>query len=126
MLYEFHSSQNKNKEEAVLATYIIDGSLKPTNKQAQAQPADGEDSHMQSSPFMSSSLPQQDTNESLVPMRQITLASENHLAGNFDPRDCHACSMLVILPSKMPFLQSFAIGMSVLIQHIYIAYRRHH
>jgi len=83
MLFEFHRLQNAKKPGSIHATYLISGTkrkeesfgIKPVVKK------DGEDDYMQSSPFMSSSMPhpEEDTGESHV--LSITLVKEENLDG---------------------------------------------
>ena len=94
MLYEFHSSQNKKKPRSVVATYLVTGYMKAANDQAQTQPAEGEDSHMQSSPFMSSSMPQHGEGELLVAMKSVVLASEENLEGRLSYCLCKNAKVL--------------------------------
>lgn len=42
---------------------------------------DGEDARMQSSPFMSSSMPQPEEDEGQVAIKTVTLCREEHLEG---------------------------------------------
>lgn len=82
MLYEFHRDQNINKPGSVHATYLLDGALhnvvEPQNNGVQQ---DGEDVHMQSSPYMSSSMPQESNEEDATPSRGILLARQENLEG---------------------------------------------
>ena len=83
MLYEFHRQQNSKKPGSVHAIYLLSGNIKLeevtkaiTNKQE-----DGEDAPMQSSPFMSSSMPHQNGDEEIQVKKVITLVREEHLEG---------------------------------------------
>jgi len=78
MLYDFHRQQNAKKPGTIHATYLLSG----TKAEERAAPTngakDGEDEYMQSSPFMSSSMPQpEDTGSSST--LTITLVREEDL-----------------------------------------------
>jgi len=84
MLYDFHNQQNAKKPGTIHATYLLSGTKRRetpviTNRGIKQ---DGEDEYMQSSPFMSSSLPQpeEDTGESSV--LTISLVREEELESN--------------------------------------------
>ncbi|KAG8527465.1 uncharacterized protein KY384_007617 [Bacidia gigantensis] len=80
MLYDFHSNQNKRKPNSVHACYIIDGFLKREPQPAvDGKEDDGEDVHMQSSPFISSSMPQNDAEVANIQTRTIMLVKEEHM-----------------------------------------------
>ncbi|KAH6676353.1 DNA polymerase subunit Cdc27 [Halenospora varia] len=83
MLFEFHKQQNAKKPGTIHATYLVGGTIRKepatTNGNGVVK-KDGEDDYMQSSPFMSSSMPQpeeQGTGESGV--LTITLVKEEDL-----------------------------------------------
>lgn len=84
MLYDFHRQQNAKKPGAVHATYLVSGTKR---KEEPAPPnggvkKDGDDDYMQSSPFMSSSIPQPEeisTGETSV--LTISLVREEELDG---------------------------------------------
>lgn len=83
LLFQFHKQQNSKKPGSVHAVYLVTGyvyPLTPTSS-AQYEQADGEDAHMQSSPFMSSSMPQQDEEEEQLAVKTITLCREEDLEG---------------------------------------------
>lgn len=82
MLYDFHQRQTSKKPGSVHATYLVDGI--PTITKAHStngQTGDGEDAYMQNSPVMSSSLPQEETEEYTIPSKSIMLAREEDLQG---------------------------------------------
>lgn len=82
MLYEFHRVQNSRKLGSVYATYLLDGV--PNNvveSSVNGHQEQGEDVHMQSSPYMNSSMPQESNEEDAVPSRKIMLAREEDLEG---------------------------------------------
>ena len=82
MLYEFHEVQNSKKPGLVRATYLLDGVPRATKEpDTNGHELDGEDVHMQSSPYMSSSMPQPESDDLGVPQRRITLVREEDLAG---------------------------------------------
>ena len=79
MLYEFHAHENKKRPGSVHATYLIYGTQNAKTYYAIAEPQqDGEDVSMTSSPFMSSSMPQEeDTVE--APPKVMTVVREENL-----------------------------------------------
>ena len=84
MLYEFHSQQNAKKPGTVHATYLVSGTQRKetpvvTNGGAKK---DGEDDYMQSSPFMSSSMPQPEENTGETSVLSISLVREEELESN--------------------------------------------
>lgn len=84
MLYAFHSQQNAKKPGAVHATYLVSGTKRKetlviTNGGATK---DGEDDYMQSSPFMSSSMPQPEEDTGETSVLSISLVREEELDGN--------------------------------------------
>ncbi|KAF4155453.1 hypothetical protein CNMCM6936_009031 [Aspergillus lentulus] len=63
MLYDFHHTENKKKPQSVNATYIITGTRKPQEKDTSGvhtENHDDGDDAMQGSPFLPSSMPNQD------------------------------------------------------------------
>ena len=81
MLYEFYTTQTTKCPSSVNATYLLEGvpkSLKASLIDGYQQ--DGEDVHMQSSPYMSSSVLHQEDQEA-APSRSIVLAKEEDLEG---------------------------------------------
>ncbi len=81
ILYEFHRVQNSRKSGSVYATYLLDGVPKEIEPSVNGHFKDGDDVHMQSSPHMSSSIPQETNEEDAVPSRRIMLAREEDLEG---------------------------------------------
>ena len=82
MLYEFYSTQKTRSPDSVNATYLLTGVLKPPSKSCvNGHQKDGEDTYMQSSPYMSSSRPQQEHQDEAAPSRSIVLAKEEDLDG---------------------------------------------
>lgn len=82
MLYDFHQKQTSKKPGSVHATYLVDGVSKFTNEpNVNGHQKDGEDMHMQSSPYMNSSMPQEENEEDRIPTRSIVLAREEDLEG---------------------------------------------
>ena len=80
MLYEFYITQRTKTPESINATYLLDGvprapKQSPVNGHQQSE----EDTHMQSSPYMSSSVPPQDDQEAAIPSRNIILVKEEDL-----------------------------------------------
>ena len=82
MLYEFYSTQKTKKPGSVNATYLLNGVPEVAKEpRVNGHQKDGEDTHMQSSPYMSSSAPQQDDQEEAAPSISIVLANEEDLEG---------------------------------------------
>ena len=77
MLYSFHHSENSKKPNSVDATYVITGVQHPPEP-----PATTGDDIMQSSPYISSSMPNQDDLASAVTTSSIILVREEDLEGN--------------------------------------------
>jgi DNA polymerase delta subunit 3 len=85
MLYEFHQTQYSKKPGSVHATYLLDGNAvatkeTPVNEHQQH----GEDVHMESSPYVSSSMPQAEQKEDGVPQTNIILVREEDLQGKMN------------------------------------------
>jgi len=81
MLYDFHYSQNARKPGSVHATYLLYGTAGAKPMPAEESQKDGEDIYMQSSPFMSSSMPQEESIQEAPPLKVVTLAREEDLEG---------------------------------------------
>lgn len=86
MLYDFHHSENKKKPQSVHATYVITGIQKPqeilnANGAHTENGGDDGDDIMQSSPYMPSSMPNQDSVTDEVATTSIILAREEDLEG---------------------------------------------
>lgn len=82
MLYDFHQRQTFKTPGSVRATYLVDGIPTITRvHSANGQTGDSEDAYMQSSPVMSSSLPQEETEESTIPSKSIVLVRDEDLQG---------------------------------------------
>lgn len=83
MLFDFHQKQNAKRPGALHATYLVTGRRRPQQIQQTngTQSQNGEDSFMQSSPFMSSSMPMKDDEETEeeVKITTITLVQEEEL-----------------------------------------------
>ncbi|PKX99545.1 uncharacterized protein P174DRAFT_437991 [Aspergillus novofumigatus IBT 16806] len=82
MLYDFHHTENKKKPQSVNATYVITGIQKPQQKDSNgvhAENHDDGDNIMQSSPYLPSSMPNQDATADEVPTTSIILAREEDL-----------------------------------------------
>jgi DNA polymerase delta subunit 3 len=83
MLFEFQRLENSKKHNSVHVTYYLSGSRKvekPVIGNGQHQKG-GEDVPMQSSPFLSSSMPQQEVEEVSIPAKTIMLVAEDDLNG---------------------------------------------
>ena len=82
MLYEFHRQQLSKDFESIHATYLLAG-VRRTSETDVA--ADGEDTriaqgdYIQSSPFMSSSMPTHDVADENSLIKSIMLVHENEL-----------------------------------------------
>jgi DNA polymerase delta subunit 3 len=80
MLYEFHQQQNAKKPGTIHATYLIAGmKRKETHPATHSVKKDGEDDYMQSSPFVSSSIPQPSEGTGETSVLSISLAREEDL-----------------------------------------------
>ena len=80
MLFEFHRQQNAKKPGTVHATYLLSGLKKGDLETSTiAIKKDGEDAYMQSSPFMSSSLPQPEEEAVFSLTKTIELVREETL-----------------------------------------------
>ncbi|KLJ09107.1 DNA polymerase delta subunit 3 [Blastomyces silverae] len=82
MLYEFHRVENSKKPQSVNATYLITGTQAPTQQHGlKVRVKDGDDEIMQSSPFMSSQVAQQEDSDENddIPTTTITLVREEDL-----------------------------------------------
>ena len=84
MLYEFHTHENKKKPGSVHAAYLLYGTqnAKSSSTNGDAH-QDGEDIFMASSPFLSSSMPQDEDTTEMPPMKVMTIVREENLEGNF-------------------------------------------
>ena len=82
MLYEFHTHENKKKPGSVYAAYLLYGTqnAKPSNTNGDVR-RDGEDVSMTSSPFMSSSMPQDEDTTEVPPVKVMTIVREENLEG---------------------------------------------
>lgn len=80
ILYEFHRTENAKKPQSVHATYVISGVQKPPEPPATNGHAD-EDEVMQSSPYIPSSMPNQDLTPDSSRIASIILAREEDLEG---------------------------------------------
>lgn len=79
MLYEFHRQQNAKKPGAVHATYLVSGTKQENHATESGGKKDGEDEYMQSSPFMSSSMPQQNEDTGETSVLSVSLVREEEL-----------------------------------------------
>ncbi|KAI9756049.1 MAG: hypothetical protein M4579_004019 [Chaenotheca gracillima] len=81
MLYEFHRQQNTKKPKSLYATYLLSGTRYLTESSiTNGKPTiDGEDEIMQSSPFMSSSMQNQEDERQSTPVHTVTLVREEDL-----------------------------------------------
>jgi DNA polymerase delta subunit 3 len=82
ILFEFHSKENTKKPQSVHATYIISGIQKaPEPPVTNGHAKSDEDEVMQSSPYLPSSMPNQDAASELPRIASIILAREEDLDG---------------------------------------------
>ena len=82
MLYEFHTTQRVEDPGSIVATYILNGVPKaPKQSYVNGHYQDGEDTYMQSSPYMSSSVPHQNDQDEAAPSRVVVLVNEDDLEG---------------------------------------------
>ena len=81
MLYDFHHSQNARNAGSVHATYLLHGIARAESAEPEKSQQDGQDTFMQSSPFMSSSAPQEESIQESPPVKLVTLVREEHLEG---------------------------------------------
>ncbi len=101
MLFNFHHQESSKKSGSVHATYLISGIRRPPEPAAVNgnHEKDGDDDYMQSSPFMSSSMPNQEEATEIIPTRCITLVKEENLEGRTDIKMLH--KMLLLSETKM-------------------------
>ncbi|KAL8787414.1 MAG: hypothetical protein Q9195_007789 [Heterodermia aff. obscurata] len=80
MLYEFHTHENKKKPGSVHAAYLLYGTqnAKTSNVNGDTH-RDGEDIPMASSPFLSSSMPQDEDTTEVPPAKVMTVVREENL-----------------------------------------------
>ncbi|KAL2039809.1 hypothetical protein N7G274_007209 [Stereocaulon virgatum] len=110
MLYDFYQKQTSKKPGSVHATYLIDGVPKSKNESnVNGQQKDSEDMQMQSSPYMSSSMPQDDNEQDRIHIRSIVLAREEDLIvvkSNFE--QIHSIHIYSLEPSSVQNLQTLS------------------
>lgn len=91
MLYDFHRNENAKKPGSVNATYVIAGTQKPpepplpANNSQGRDGGDDDDEAMQSSPYLSSSMPNQDVAVEFAAIASIMLVREEDFEGR---REC--------------------------------------
>ena len=82
MLYEFYSDQSSKYPGSINATYLLNGVPEVSREyRVNVHQQDEADTHMESSPYMSSSTPRQDEQEVAVPSKNVVLAKEEDLEG---------------------------------------------
>ncbi|KAL8666343.1 MAG: hypothetical protein Q9202_001614 [Teloschistes flavicans] len=83
MLFDFHEKQNSKKSGSIHAVYLVSGfvAAAPPAASTQLEQGDGEDVSMQSSPFMSSSMPQKEEDDELLTARTVALCRQEDLEG---------------------------------------------
>lgn len=84
MLFHFHQQQKSKKPGSIHAVYLLSGFAAVMRPAPTAQNGSGgdEDSYMQSSPFMSSSMLQKEDCEEPPAVRSIAMCREEELGGN--------------------------------------------
>ncbi|MCJ1259830.1 hypothetical protein MMC24_007669 [Lignoscripta atroalba] len=99
MLFDFHKQQTSKKAGSVHATYLVSG-LRQTPQPTEMNDShrnEGEDAHIQSSPFMSSSTPHEEQEGEPPSLSVVTLAREEDLevvkAGYRNIRSVHIYSL---------------------------------
>ncbi|CBF78648.1 hypothetical protein AN7308.2 [Aspergillus nidulans FGSC A4] len=105
MLYEFHLNENSKKPSSVHATYVLTGVPKPVEPVRNGATANGngdnEDDIMPSSPYISSSLPNPETESDQVPVSAVLLAREEDLEGNLQPTILQDLNVLTDVSREM-------------------------
>lgn len=81
ILFEFHRNENAKKPQTVHATYVISGIQRAPEPAPTNGHADDEDAMMQSSPYLPSSMPNQDASSDSIRTTSIVLAREEDLEG---------------------------------------------
>ena len=82
MLYEFYSNQKTKNSDSINATYLLNGvPVASREYRVNGHQQEGEDTHMESSPHLSSSTPHQDEQDVAVPSKNVVLAKEEDLEG---------------------------------------------
>lgn len=82
MLFDFHRNENSKKPNSVNATYIITGVQKAPETPSTTNGAqDSFDGIPQSSPYISSSMPNQDVATDEIAMSSVVLVREEDLEG---------------------------------------------
>ncbi|CAG8254077.1 unnamed protein product [Penicillium nalgiovense] len=79
ILFEFHRNENAKKPQTVHATYVISGIQKAPEPAPTNGHADDEDEMIQSSPYLPSSMPNQDATSDSFRTASIVLAREEDL-----------------------------------------------
>ncbi|KAJ5940267.1 hypothetical protein N7516_000435 [Penicillium verrucosum] len=79
ILFEFHRNENAKKPQTVHATYVISGIQKAPEPAPTNGHADDEDEMMQSSPYLPSSMPNEDAASDSIRAISIVLAREEDL-----------------------------------------------
>lgn len=96
MLYEFHRNENAKTRNCVNATYVISGIQRPheslsANGARTKDEDQGEDDIMQSSPYLPSSMPNQDVAVDSSATVSIVLVREEDLDGMYFPSYIPGC-----------------------------------
>ena len=111
MLFEFHRKQNAKKPHSVYATYLLDGTPRSITNDDQANGhSNGDDVPMQSSPFVSSAVQDnQKAEEYATPSRSIILTREEDLEeAKSKLETIHSIHIYSLQPSSLQNLQALA------------------
>ncbi|KAL8639683.1 MAG: hypothetical protein Q9228_003306 [Teloschistes exilis] len=94
MLFDFHKQENSKKPGSIHAVYLVCGfvSAAPSAPSTQLEHKDGEDVSMQSSPFMSSSMPQKEEDDEFSTAKTVVLCREEDLEGPSIIQNLHILS----------------------------------
>ncbi|GLI74141.1 hypothetical protein PoHVEF18_002375 [Penicillium ochrochloron] len=81
ILFDFHRIENAKKPHSVHATYLISGIQNPPEAPATNGHANDEDEIMQSSPYLPSSMPNQEVTFNQLRIASVIIAREEDLEG---------------------------------------------
>lgn len=95
MLFEFHRNENAKRPQSVHATYLISGIQNPPEPPATNGHANDEDEIMQSSPYLPSSMPNQEVTSDQVRIASVIIAREEDLEGALLRRKAGGITLLM-------------------------------
>ncbi|KAL4939299.1 DNA polymerase subunit Cdc27 [Aspergillus oleicola] len=104
MLYDFHHNENAKKPSSVNATYVLTGIPKapePATNGAAANGNNEDDDIMPSSPYISSSMPNQHGASDEIPTSAVILAREEDLDGDLQPTVLQDINVLTDVSREM-------------------------